>query len=148
MCLTADPGVANLILARSHTFMEIDHKINFYAHSPPFRWFKKGCCQSQAKVGAWSTGYNRLVKLAQEKSVVRWTDHPDMTIDVEWDIKYQTKPKKNWNNSKYLSKRSLKSVYHWLHFHCFNKAPFVWSILLFKRVWMRAEVKLVKSWYN
>ena len=26
-CLTADPGVASLIPARSHTFMEIDHEI-------------------------------------------------------------------------------------------------------------------------
>ena len=25
--LTADPGVANLILARSHTFVETDHEI-------------------------------------------------------------------------------------------------------------------------
>ena len=31
-CLTADPGVASSIPARSHTFMEID-----YGHSPPFR---------------------------------------------------------------------------------------------------------------
>ena len=34
---------------------------------------------------------NRLVKLAQEKSVVRWTDRPDMTIAVDWDIKQQNK---------------------------------------------------------
>ena len=27
MCLTADPGVASLIPARSHTFVEIDHEI-------------------------------------------------------------------------------------------------------------------------
>ena len=26
-CLTADPGVASLIRARSHTFLEIDHEI-------------------------------------------------------------------------------------------------------------------------
>ena len=26
-CLTADPGVASLILALSHTFVEIDHEI-------------------------------------------------------------------------------------------------------------------------
>ena len=30
-CLTADPGVASSIPARSHTFVEIDHEI-----SPPF----------------------------------------------------------------------------------------------------------------
>ena len=28
-CLNADPGVASLILARSHTFEEIDHEIFF-----------------------------------------------------------------------------------------------------------------------
>ena len=27
------------------------------------------------------------------KSVVRWTDRPDMTIAVDWDVKNQTKPK-------------------------------------------------------
>ena len=27
MCLTVDPGVASSILARSHTFVEIDHEI-------------------------------------------------------------------------------------------------------------------------
>ena len=37
---------------------------------------------------------NCLVKLAQEKSVVRWTDHPNMTIAVDWDVKHQTKTKK------------------------------------------------------
>ena len=30
---------------------------------------------------------NRLVKLAQEKSVAIWTDLPYMTIAVDWDIK-------------------------------------------------------------
>ena len=37
---------------------------------------------------------NCLVKLAQEKSVVRCTDNPDMTIAVDWDVK-QTKRTKN-----------------------------------------------------
>ena len=32
---------------------------------------------------------NHLVKLAQEKSVVRRTDPNDMTIAVDWDIKHQ-----------------------------------------------------------
>ena len=38
-CLTADPGDANLILARSHTFVKIDHLL------PSAKSFKKGCCQ-------------------------------------------------------------------------------------------------------
>ena len=36
---------------------------------------------------------NRLVKLAQE-IVIRWTDHFDMTIAVDWDVKPQTKQAK------------------------------------------------------
>ena len=42
----------------------------------------------------WDWSYvlvNYLVKLAQEKSVVRLTDHPDMTIAVDWDVKHQNK---------------------------------------------------------
>ena len=31
---------------------------------------------------------NCLVKLAQEKCVIMWTDRPDMTIAVEWDVKH------------------------------------------------------------
>ena len=36
---------------------------------------------------------NRLVKLAQEKSVVRQTKPPNMTIAVDWEVKHQTKQK-------------------------------------------------------
>ena len=32
---------------------------------------------------------NRLDKLPEEKSVVRWTDCPDLTIAVDWDVKQQ-----------------------------------------------------------
>ena len=35
--LTADPGVASSIPARSHTFVEIDPEKNLNDHSPPFR---------------------------------------------------------------------------------------------------------------
>ena len=34
---------------------------------------------------------NGLVKLAQEKYVVKCYDHPYMTIAVDWDIKHQIK---------------------------------------------------------
>ena len=56
-CLTADPGVASLIPARSHTFMEIDH--DFFSTVillPSADSSKKGCCQLQAKVCARITG--------------------------------------------------------------------------------------------
>ena len=55
--LTADPGVASSIPARSHTFMEIDHEIiSTVILLPSAESFKKGCCQLQAKVCARSTG--------------------------------------------------------------------------------------------
>ena len=69
--LTADPGVASSIQARSHTFVEIDHEINSTVILlPSAESFMKGCCQLQAKVCARLL-VNCLFKLAQEKSVVR-----------------------------------------------------------------------------
>ena len=56
-CLTADPGVAGSIPARSHTFVEIDHEIiSTVILLPSADSFKKGCCQLQAKVCAQITG--------------------------------------------------------------------------------------------
>ena len=56
-CLTADPGVASSIPARSHTFVEIDHEIiSTDILLPLADSFKKGCCQLQAKVCAQITG--------------------------------------------------------------------------------------------
>ena len=55
--LTADPGVASSIPARSHAFVEIDHEIiSTVILLPSAESFKKGCCQLQAKVCARSTG--------------------------------------------------------------------------------------------
>ena len=55
--LTADPGVASLIPARSHTFVEIDPEvISMIILLPSADSFKKGCCQLQAKVCAQITG--------------------------------------------------------------------------------------------
>ena len=81
--LTADPGVASSIPARSHTFVEIDHEIiSTVILLPSAESFMKGCCQLQAKVCARLL-VNCLFKLAQEKSVGRWTDRPAMTIAVD-----------------------------------------------------------------
>ena len=56
-CLTADPGVASSIPARSHTFVEIDHEIiSTVILLPSADSFNKGCCQLQAKVCAQITG--------------------------------------------------------------------------------------------
>ena len=51
--LSAEPGVASWIPARSHTFVEIDHEIiSTVILLPSAISFKKGCCQLQAKVCA------------------------------------------------------------------------------------------------
>ena len=51
--LTANPGVASSILARSHTFIEIEHEmISTVILLPSAESFKKGFCQLQAKVCA------------------------------------------------------------------------------------------------
>ena len=69
-CLTADPGVASSIPARPHTVVEIDHEIISMAILLP-------SADSRRIVVSYKRKYvhevlvNRLVKLAQEKSVVR-----------------------------------------------------------------------------
>ena len=51
------PGVASLIPACPHTFVEIDREIISTAILlPSAELFKKGCCQLQAKVCARSSG--------------------------------------------------------------------------------------------
>ena len=65
--LTADPGVASSIPARSHIFVEIDHEIiSTVILLPSAESFKKGCCQKQARVCAQSTG-KRLVQASSGK---------------------------------------------------------------------------------
>ena len=51
--LTADPGVASSIPARSHMLVEIDLEIiSAVILLPSTESFKKGCCQLQGKVCA------------------------------------------------------------------------------------------------
>ena len=68
-CLTADPGVADLIPAWSHAFVEIDHEIISTAILRP----SAGSIRvvSYKRKNVHEVLVNRLVKLAQEKSVVR-----------------------------------------------------------------------------
>ena len=66
MCLTADPGVASVIPARSHTFVEIDHEIISMVILLP-------STDSRRVVVSYKQKYvpeelvNCLVKFAQEK---------------------------------------------------------------------------------
>ena len=55
--LTAGPGVASSIPARSHSFVEIDHEIiSTVILLPTAESFKKDGCQLQVNVCARSTG--------------------------------------------------------------------------------------------
>ena len=82
--------MASLTLARSPTFVEIDHEIISTAILLP-------SADSRRVVVGYKREYVhkvlviRFVQLAQEKSVVRCTDRPDLTIAVDWDICHQTK---------------------------------------------------------
>ena len=86
-CLTADAGVVNSTPAQSHTFAEIDHEI-IYILLPSAD--SKRVLVNQRKY-VHEALLNLLVKLAQEKSVVRYTIHLDMTMAIDCDVKYQIK---------------------------------------------------------
>ena len=70
MCLIADPGVATLITAQSHTFLEIDHEIISTPFLLPSAHSRRGVVSYKGKY-MHEVLVNCLVKLAQEKNVVR-----------------------------------------------------------------------------
>ena len=94
-CLTADPGVASSIPAWSHTLVEIDHEIIstviLLIHS-------RGVVVSYKRKYVHKLLVNGLFKPAQEKSVVKWTDRPAMTIAVDVGRK-ATKPTNQIQNN-------------------------------------------------
>ena len=65
----------------------------------------KGCCQLQAKV-CTRLLVNCLFKLAQEKSVVRLTDRPAMTIAVDLGHKANKQTKQTWLSENEQQKKS------------------------------------------
>ena len=69
ICLTADTGVASLIPARSHTFMGIDYEITMANLLPSVD--PRMVVVSYKRKYLHEVLVNRLVKLAQEKSVIR-----------------------------------------------------------------------------
>ena len=106
-CLTAIPGVASSIPARSHTFVEIDHEIiSTVILLPSADLFKKDCCQLQVKVCARITGYP-LVQACLGKSVVRGTDRPAMTIADDLGRKATNKQTNTCQRVPYAGHRSL-----------------------------------------
>ena len=81
-----DPGVVSLTPAQNHTFMEVYHEIiSTVIILLPLIQEVKVCALSMLLV-------NRLKsKIVQKKSLVRFTDRPDIRIVVELDVKPQTK---------------------------------------------------------
>ena len=69
-CLTADPGVGRSIRAWSHTFVKIDHKIISKAVVLPSADTRRIVVSYKGKY-VHEVLVNRLVDLAQEKTVVR-----------------------------------------------------------------------------
>ena len=82
---TADPGVTSLILARTHTLVAIDHEIISTVILLPSADSRSVFVSYKGKY-VHEVLVNCLVKITQEKSVVRWTDRPDMTIAVDWVV--------------------------------------------------------------
>ena len=68
-CLTADPGVSSSIQAWFHTFAETGHEIITKAIFLPFADSRRTVVSYMRKF-VHKVLVNRLVKLAQEKSVV------------------------------------------------------------------------------
>ena len=76
MCLTADTGVARLILARSHTFVAVDHEINSTAILLRSAYSRRVVVSFKQKY-LHKVLVNHLVKLALEKNVVRLPSRHD-----------------------------------------------------------------------
>ena len=71
------------ILARSNIFVEIDHEIISMVS------VLRRVVVSYKRKYVHEVLVNHLVKLAQEKIVVRLTDCLDMTILVDWDVTHE-----------------------------------------------------------
>ena len=82
-CLTADPGIASSIPARSNTFVKIYHELISMVILPRV-------VVSYKRKYVHEVLNNCLVKFAKEKRMVRSTDRPEMTIAVDWYVKNQT----------------------------------------------------------
>ena len=89
-CLTADSGVVSWIPVWSHTFVEIDHEVSSTVILLPSADSRRVVVSCKRKC-VYKELVNHLVKLAQENSVGRFSDHLAMTIAVDCDVKNQNK---------------------------------------------------------
>ena len=72
-----------------------------------------------------------LVKLVQEKSVIRWMDRPDMTIAVHWDVKQYTIPNQfcctfytvvhNLSLNLYIEDLTRVLMFYWIYLTSWGK---------------------------
>ena len=92
VCLTADRGVASLILARSQIFVEIDHKIISMVILLPSVFIQEGLLSVTSESMCTKYQLTACPSFLRKKSMVRLIDHPNMTIAVKWDVKQQNKP--------------------------------------------------------
>ena len=83
-------GVPSSIPAWSHTFRAIDREIISTPILLPYSDSRRVVVSYKQK-HVHKVLVNCLVKLAQEKSMVRRTDRPAMTIAVDCDVKNQIK---------------------------------------------------------
>ena len=90
-----------MIRAQSHIFVEINHEIISTVILLPSADSKRVVSYKRKYVH--KVLVNCLAKLAQEKSVVRWTGRLDMTIAVDWDVKNQTKRPQKTHRSHLLT---------------------------------------------
>ena len=105
--LTADPGVASLIPARFHNFVEIDHEIiSTVISSLPLNHLRRVVVSYKGKY-VHEVLVNCLFKLAQEK-VARWNDCPAMTIAVD----LESKATKQTNKCSLIQIKCLESILH------------------------------------
>ena len=93
--LTADPGVASLIPARFHSFVEIDHEIISIILLLPLNHSRRVVVSYKRKY-VHEVLVNCLFKLAQEK-VWLGTDRPAMIIAVELGCKATKQTNKQTN---------------------------------------------------
>ena len=85
-CLIADPGVVSSARPGPILSWRLIQKCFLQSFSSlPLNHSIRVVVSNKRKYGH-KVLVNRLFELAQEKSVVRWIDHPTLTIAVDWDI--------------------------------------------------------------
>ena len=126
-CLTADPG--SWVLSQPGPILSCRLIIKYFLLSTAIvlpSADSRRVVVSYKRKNVHKVLVNLLVKLAQEKGKARWTDHPDMTIAVDWDVKHQTRPlvKSMYQNINFL-------IYQPKHMFWVSMRWFFWASKLY-----------------